>query len=51
MEYQTIKNNQTTPLTSIPVLAYEDFLAQNTSLLADQRYHCVSYHGVPQGIK
>jgi len=51
MEYLFIKNNHTIPLASIPVLAYEGFLAQNTALLADERYHCVTYFGYPVGKK
>lgn len=42
-----IKNNQTIPLQSIPVLKYEDFLSQNTSYLKEEAKHCVNYFGYP----
>lgn len=43
--YIEIKNNQTIPLESIPVLKYEDFLSLNISLLEDVNQHCVNYFG------
>src|SRR5438552_250097 len=43
--YTAIKNNQTIPLQSIPVLKYEDFLSLNTSLVKDEANHCVNYFG------
>ncbi|MDP1725526.1 MAG: NADH dehydrogenase subunit [Bacteroidota bacterium] len=42
-----IKNNQTIPLQSIPVLGYEDFLSLNTSYLKDEAKHCLNYFGYP----
>jgi Ni,Fe-hydrogenase III large subunit len=42
-----IKNNQTIPLQSIPVLKYDEFLSLNTGLLQDEAHHCVSYFGYP----
>ena len=51
MDCTIIKNNKTIPLASIPVLGYEKFLTQNTSLLADERFHCVNYFGYPLGEK
>jgi len=47
MNYTVLKNNQTVPLTSIPVLNYEKFLELNTSLLGEQCNHCVNYYGFP----
>lgn len=47
----SIKNNQTIPLQSIPVLKYEDFLELNTGLMLDKANHCVNYFGFPQGDK
>lgn len=49
MEYTVVRNNQTIPIRSIPELTYERFLEQNTTLLADEQRHCVSYYGIPQG--
>ena len=44
--YIEIKNNQTIPLQSIPVLNYEEFLSLNTSfILNDESCHCVNYFG------
>ncbi|MNF45440.1 Hydrogenase-4 component G [compost metagenome] len=43
--YAIIKNNQTIPLQSIPVLKYGDFLLLNTSLLKEESRHCVNYFG------
>lgn len=48
MDYLVLKNNQTVPLTSIPVLGYEKFLEQNTALVAGEHRHCVNYYGIPQ---
>ncbi len=42
----SIKNNQTIPIQSIPVLKYEDFLSVNLSLLQDASSHCVNYYGL-----
>jgi len=44
-EYIAIKNNQTIPLQSIPVLKYDDFFSLNTSLIKVETNHCVSYFG------
>lgn len=40
-----LRNNQTTSLSSIPVLGYESFLELNTTLLHEQHNHCVNYYG------
>jgi len=45
MDSIVVKNYQTIPLATIPVLKYEDFLSFNTSLLNDESNHCVSYYG------
>ena len=45
----TIKNNQTIPFQSIPVLKYNDFLEQNVGLMLDEANHCVNYFGFLQG--
>ncbi len=47
MQPAILKNNQTIPLPSIPVLEYETFLAQNTAMLQKPECHCVNYFGVP----
>lgn len=49
--YIAIKNNQTIPLQSIPVLKYEDFLSLNTTFIKDESKHCVSYFGYKAEIK
>ena len=41
--YIAIKNNQSIPVQSIPVLNYEDFLEQNTAWMLDISNHCVNY--------
>ncbi|MBW6482677.1 MAG: NADH-quinone oxidoreductase subunit C [Vicingaceae bacterium] len=41
-----IKNNQQIPVTSIPVLDYQDFLIFNTFLLKSEENHCVNYFGI-----
>jgi len=51
MDYLVVKNNQTVPMASIPVLEYEKFLEQNTALLACEHRHCANYYGFPQGGK
>ncbi len=43
--YKIIKNNQTIPLQSIPILEYEDFIKLNTSFLKEESKHCVNYFG------
>lgn len=43
--YTIIKNNQTIPIESVPVLKYDDFLLLNTSLLNSEFHHCVNYYG------
>jgi len=43
--YIAIKNNQTIPLQSIPVLKYEDILSLNTAFLTDESKHSVNYFG------
>src|ERR1035437_1374970 len=47
--YITIKNNQTIPFQSIPVLKYDDFLEQNVGLMQDEANHCVNYFGFLEG--
>lgn len=47
MNQAALKNNQTVPLASIPVLDYEKFMEQNTALLEEQSNHCVNYYGLP----
>ncbi|HEY6063741.1 MAG TPA: hypothetical protein VIV35_09040, partial [Chitinophagaceae bacterium] len=48
MNYITIKNNQTIPLSSIPELEYSSFLEQNVfSLIKNAECHCVNYYGFP----
>lgn len=49
MNFITIKNNQTVPVSSIPILGYDNFLEQNISLLKSPHHHCLNYFGVPQG--
>lgn len=44
--YISIKNNQTIPLDSIPVLDYREFFQLNTGfILNDSSCHCVNYFG------
>lgn len=45
MNYIAIQNNQTIPVSSIPVLRYEDFLELNTRLVKQPGHHCVNYYG------
>jgi len=46
MKYTTILNNQTIPITSIPILNYVDFFELNTHFIANHpERHCVSYFG------
>lgn len=47
MNHLIIKNNQCIPLSTIPILEYEKFLEQNTSLLSETHNHCVNYYGFP----
>ena len=35
-----IHNRESVPLSSVPLLKYDEFLGINTSLAADERYHC-----------
>ena len=54
MKYLDIKNNETVPLTNIPLLEYDSFLELNTGLLEiSQNNHCVNYFGqrLTKGIK
>ncbi len=48
-QFIRIANNQRIDLNSIPVLSYTDFLKQNSSLPANDHYHCVSYFAHPEG--
>ncbi len=48
MNYISIKNNQTIPLSSIPELEYHLFLEQNVfALMKSAGAHCVNYFGYP----
>jgi len=50
MNYTTIINNQTIPLSEIPVMGYGDFIDMNTGFLTDSpEKHCVNYFGYPVG--
>lgn len=51
MNHVALKNNQTIPLASIPILEYEKFLEHNTALLTASDQHCVNYYGFPQNGK
>ena len=48
MNYISIKNNQTIPISAIPELEYRLFLEQNIfSLMKSAGSHCVNYFGFP----
>ncbi len=48
MNYISVKNNQTIPVSSIPELEYSSFLELNVfSLLKSSGSHCVNYFGFP----
>lgn len=50
MNYLSIKNQETVPLSSIPVLEYQDFLSGNIGLLKGRSdRHCVNYFGLESG--
>ena len=50
MNYITIKNNQTVPVSDIPVLSYSEFRSLNTGFLVNSpERHCVNYFGYPSG--
>lgn len=50
MNYATIVNNQTIPVSDIPEMGYGDFIDLNTGLLTDSpERHCVNYFGYPVG--
>ena len=50
MNYITIVNNQTIPVSDIPELSYTEFLELNTGLLINApEKHCVNYFGFPVG--
>ena len=50
MNYTTIVNNQTIPVSEIPEMDYGDFIDLNTGFLADSpEKHCVNYFGYPVG--
>jgi len=52
MQTIIIKNNQSTPVTGIPVVDYPDFFELNTSLISGKpERHCVNYFGYPEGNK
>lgn len=48
MNYISVKNNQTIPISSIPELGYSSFLELNVfSLIKKSGAHCVNYFGFP----
>ena len=50
MNYTRLINNQTIPISSIPVLDYALFLEVNVShLIKTDGAHCVNYYGLPYG--
>jgi Ni,Fe-hydrogenase III large subunit len=50
MNYTTIINNQTIPVSDIPELVYKEFIGLNTGFLTDApEMHCVNYFGYPVG--
>jgi Ni,Fe-hydrogenase III large subunit len=50
MNYTTIVNNQTIPVSEIPEMGYGDFIDFNTGFLTDSpEKHCVNYFGYPVG--
>jgi Ni,Fe-hydrogenase III large subunit len=52
MNYLSLKNNQTIPISSIPELDYSTFLEQNVfSLIKSSGSHCVNYFGFPHAGK
>ena len=52
MDYISIKNNTSIPLSSIPVLEYDTFLASNIfDLMNETQNHCVNYYGFPENGK
>ena len=52
MNYISLDNNQTIPVSSIPELEYPSFLEQNVSyLIKGEGTHCVNYYGFPHAGK
>jgi len=52
MDYISIKNNGSIPLSTIPELEYEKFLALNVfDLMNEIQNHCVNYYGFPDNGK
>lgn len=50
MNYTAISNNQTIPISEIPVINYESFLELNVGfILKHSERHCVNYFGYPIG--
>jgi len=50
MNYTTIVNNQTIPVSEIPEIGYVDFIDLNTGFLTDSpEKHCVNYFGYTVG--
>ena len=48
MNYATIINNQTIPLSDIPEVGYDEFLELNTGFIINSpEKHCVNYFGYP----
>jgi Ni,Fe-hydrogenase III large subunit len=49
MNYISVTNNSTIPISSIPELEYSEFLNSNAfTLIKNNGSHCVNYFGVPQ---
>lgn len=52
MNYTTIINNQTIPVSQIPEISYDTFFELNIGFVADSlERHCVNYFGYPVGSK
>jgi hypothetical protein len=54
MEYITIQNQETTPVSNIPELDYNTFFALNTGLVdSHEEMHCATYFGyrTDRGVK
>jgi Ni,Fe-hydrogenase III large subunit len=44
MKYCTLNNNESVPLTSVPVLSYNEFYSTVLGLLKEKHCHCVNYY-------
>jgi len=51
MNYISLKNNQTIPVSNIPELDYASFLELNLSFVKSSSCHCVNYFGFPHAGK